>query len=375
MAMLKFFKFPFATLGDKTAIPDASQPSGSVSYTDGFTVDYELDPGVDPAAKDVPRDESNQLYFDITNAIKEYQEFGVPDYITSALNGGVAFSYSKYARVKWTDGAVYESRINANTDDPSVAASWRKLTENADFLAIATTAFQASVADGEAVYWTGTEFDEAVADGTNKQNVIGFADVTNGRVFVAGLMSGLTAGLTANVVYYLSGVTPGALTSVLPASNIVRMGIARTATTFHVAVAPLPAVAAATETVAGIAEIATQAETEAGVSDVAFVTPLKLRSGFAASFTTNGYIKLPAWLGGLIINWGAATPSAAGTPTVNYALAFPTAVYGIVGTSNNATSSFTTFGVITGLSSFEVRQYSDGGARVSTPMFFIALGK
>lgn len=238
MAMLKFFKFPFATSGDKTAIPDASQPSGSVSYTDGFGVDYELDPGVDPAAKDVPRDESNQLYFDITNAIKEYQEFGTPDFITTALNGGVAFSYSKYARVKWTDGKVYESRKNANTSDPTVAADWRVVTDNVDYLAIATTAFQASVIDGEAVYWDGAQFDEAVADGTTKQNMIGFADVTNGRVFVAGLYAGQLAGLTANLAYYLSPVTPGALTSAIPTTNIVRVGVAKSATDMYVEVTP-----------------------------------------------------------------------------------------------------------------------------------------
>lgn len=284
MSMLKYFKFPFATLGDKTAIPDASQPSGSVSYTDGFTVDYELDPGVDPAAKDVPRDETNQLYFDITNAIKEYQEFGTPDYITSALNGGAAFSYAKNARVKWTDGFVYESRVAANTSTPADLTKWRKLTENMDFLAIATTAFEASVADGEAVYWdvTNSRFDEAVADGTTKQNVIGIADVTNSRVFINGLVPGFS-GLTGNVKYYLSGVTPGALTSVLPTSNIVIVGIAKDADEMFIDIIPQPAVAAATESVAGIAEIATQAETNTGTDDARFVTPLKL-----ANATTRG---------------------------------------------------------------------------------------
>lgn len=233
MAMNKFFRIPFATSGDKVAVPDAPQPSGSVSYTDGFGPDYELDPAVDPAAKDVPRDETNQLYFDITNAIKEYQEFGVPDFITSALNGGVPFSYARYARVKWTDGKVYESTVNLNTSDPTDATKWRPLTDNADYLTIATTAFQASVTDGDAVYWDGVQFDEAVADGTNKQNVIGFADVTNGRVFVAGLYAGQLSGLTANVPYYLSATVAGAISTTISA---VRMGIARTASTFFVSV-------------------------------------------------------------------------------------------------------------------------------------------
>jgi hypothetical protein len=240
MSMLKFFRIPFATSGDKVAVPDDSQPSGSVSYTDGFGVDYELDPGVDPAAKDVPRDESNQLYFDITNAIAELQSFGTPDFITSVLNGGAPFSYAKYARVLYSDGSVYVSKKNANTSLPTVAADWYKLTDNADYLAIATTAFEASVTDGEAVYWdsANSQFDEAVADGTTKQNMIGFADVTNGRVFVYGLMAGLVSGLTGNTKYYLSPVTPGAITAALPATNIISVGVTKSATDLFVAVTP-----------------------------------------------------------------------------------------------------------------------------------------
>jgi hypothetical protein len=237
MAMLKYFGIPFATSGDKVTVPVDSQPTGSVSYTDGFGPDYELDPAVDPAAKDVPRDETNQLFFDTTNAIKEYQEFGTPDYIDPALNGSVAFSYAQYARVKWTDGAVYESRVGANTSTPADLTKWRKLTENVEFVAIITTAFEASVANGEAVYWdsANSRFDEAVADGTTKQNVVGFADVTNGRVILAGLYAGQLAGLTPGAVYYLSGVTPGAITTVASQYSVV-VGIAKSATDMFVGV-------------------------------------------------------------------------------------------------------------------------------------------
>jgi hypothetical protein len=329
MSMLKYFKFPFATSGDKTAIPDASQPSGSVSYTDGFGPDYEADPGVDPAAKDVPRDETNQLYFDITNAIKEYQEQGAPDFITTALNGGVAFSYGRSAIVRYETSPgvfdVYMSRVTANTALPTDATKWRKLTENASFLAIETTAFEASVTDGEAVYWdvTNSRFDEAVADGTTKQNVIGIADVTNGRVFVYGLAPGFS-GLTGNTMYYLSGVTPGALTAVVPTSNIVRVGTAKDADELYLNIGStvLPA---ATETVA--------AETLAGTDDARIVTPLKLRTGFAISLAASGYIKLPDWMSGLIIQWGSktiATGVASANADVTFPLTFPNAVYRLV---------------------------------------------
>lgn len=138
MSMLKFFRFPFAAAGDKTPIPDPSQVTGSVSYAQGFGPDYELDPLVDPDGKDVPRDETNQLFFDVTNAIREYQTFGVPDFITSTMNGGTPFAYARNARVVWTDGEVYESRLDANTDVPTVTASWRRVSGvNANALLIA----------------------------------------------------------------------------------------------------------------------------------------------------------------------------------------------------------------------------------------------
>lgn len=72
---------------------------------------------------------------------------------------------------------------------------------------------------------------------------------------------------------------------------------------------------------------ATQAQTNAGSDDTRFITPLKLRFGFAASFTTNGYIAFPSWLGGLVVQWGTGTTTA-GTLTQNYPIPFPNAILG-----------------------------------------------
>jgi hypothetical protein len=95
-------------------------------------------------------------------------------------------------------------------------------------------AFEASVADGEVVYWdsANSRFDEALADGTAKQNAVGIADVTNSKVYAFGscpILSGLTPG-----AYYLDATTPGAITTVAPATNIVKLGIAKTATEMFV---------------------------------------------------------------------------------------------------------------------------------------------
>lgn len=130
--MLKFFRIPFATSGDRASIPDASDPSGFVSYTDGYPIDYEQDPTTDPlTAKDIERDKMNQLLFDLSTALKELQSHTVPDFITSALNGGSPWSYDKYDTVRWNDGVetfVYESLVGSNTSLPSDTTKWRKLS-------------------------------------------------------------------------------------------------------------------------------------------------------------------------------------------------------------------------------------------------------
>ena len=67
----------------------------------------------------------------------------------------------------------------------------------------------------------------------------------------------------------------------------------------------------------------------AGTADDRIVTPSKLRLGFSASLTTNGYIALPTWLGGFVLQWGLINITLTSVNTTlstnwTYPVAFPT---------------------------------------------------
>lgn len=125
----KYFLFPFAVSGNVAPVPNTTS-DGTVNYQNGYGPDYSLVLGSDPSALVIERTKFNQLMNDVTTALQQYQQFAVPDFITSTANGGTAFSYSIGARVRYDPGTgplVYESIINANTNLPSVTASWRQI--------------------------------------------------------------------------------------------------------------------------------------------------------------------------------------------------------------------------------------------------------
>lgn len=117
----KFFGIPFAVSGDKATIPENTQPSGAISYQQGYGPDYERDPETDPLAKRVPRDETNELYYQITNAVKFLQLYGVAEWYAVDDNGDpVAYPISAVVRHAYSagDNALWFSTALSNTAEP-----------------------------------------------------------------------------------------------------------------------------------------------------------------------------------------------------------------------------------------------------------------
>ncbi|MBC7211590.1 MAG: hypothetical protein H5U33_15840 [Pseudomonas sp.] len=87
-------------------------------------------------------------------------------------------------------------------------------------------------------------------------------------------------------------------------------------------------VVAATEFVAGITRFASLAEVKAGASGYLAVCPYYLVDGFGYNFGINGYLKLPSWMGGLIIQWAYSDESAGSGDFRYFPVPFTQAVYG-----------------------------------------------
>ncbi|WP_165708345.1 tail fiber protein [Pectobacterium polaris] len=113
----KFFRIPFASSGDRQTIPDATQSSGAVSFPSGWGGDYAKDPTVDANAKPVEREAMNAILYAITNAVRQYQVFGFPEYITPADNNGAAFAYNSGAAVRYRASAALSFKSYVSVDD------------------------------------------------------------------------------------------------------------------------------------------------------------------------------------------------------------------------------------------------------------------
>ncbi|WGN90799.1 tail fiber protein [Burkholderia phage vB_BglM_WTB] len=126
---------PWAQQGDQVAIPIPADPNGFVSFTTGYTPDYEISlTSGNPKAKAVERRVQNQLFAIITANLQSLQQYGLP-----AWYAGTAGGYDKDAQVarQQADGTwkPYRSLVAGNVTDPLNSSSWAYVPQPAELIA------------------------------------------------------------------------------------------------------------------------------------------------------------------------------------------------------------------------------------------------
>lgn len=197
---MKIFKTPFATQGDRVAVPDEMQADGSVSYTQGYSQDYEKE--YDKAgAKDIERSKMNAIFHDITDAIGKGQSTGIYPWIKEAA------PYVKGSFVYYNKEAFY-SLVDNNSDTPADGAKWRALSKKQDSLTFTGTGdvVRKSVTDAldGRVTTAQSSADSALQEAQSKQDKLEF--VGNGKVMREGAYG---VGTTDNRYGYLEGGLDG----------------------------------------------------------------------------------------------------------------------------------------------------------------------
>ena len=299
---------PFANSGTRTAIPTPSQigiTAGAASLTDGFpplTRTPIAAGGVPPSGADM-----NGILYQMSAADRWANVGGGYPYdstYATAIGG-----YPKGARVVRTDGIGYwlNTADNNTTDPEAGGAGWVP-----DLMPGAT----AVTMTGSNVTLTALQYGQPVIRITGlltgDLNLI-FPAIAGGEWTVINATTGaftITAKTASGTGVTVTGASciVGDGTNILSVSPVVAAVTAASDPTFvDSSVSP-----ASTNWVRGaMLAIATAA-------------------GFAISASTNGYVKFPSWLGGLIIQWGSAARTVAGDITVTFPLAFPTAFYSAV---------------------------------------------
>lgn len=165
-----FFRTPFGTSGDITAVPNDVQVDGSVSYTQGFGPDYQAD-NSDIGVRYPERGVINDLFKVVTQALQILQTHGFPDFITSSDNGGSAYLYDKNACTRYSDGIVYYSLVNSNTALPTDATKWTPLFPVSSFKTGMTIIHEdTSLPDATWVWANGQTIGNAASGGTGRAN-------------------------------------------------------------------------------------------------------------------------------------------------------------------------------------------------------------
>jgi hypothetical protein len=127
--MAMYFNTPFASAGDRATVPELTT-DGSVNLTTGWPVTYSENLLTNPSARPPARLTFNELYYQVTLALQQYQQFSAPEFITTSDNLGTPFPYAVGATVYYDDGfgfRYYKSLVDSNVALPTDTTVWQVL--------------------------------------------------------------------------------------------------------------------------------------------------------------------------------------------------------------------------------------------------------
>lgn len=376
-----FFDTIFAQNGDLATVPDSTQVDGSVSYSQGYTTNYEL-PFSDPNRLRIERTKTNQLFHDVTSALQQYQKNGIPPFITSAMNNNVAFSYMKGIRVLYNN-VIYESLTDNNTTTPP-SSSWVQYIGNFNYggtIASAST-INLDAVTGQVIDISGTTTINNIILASGSQRIVRFTGslvLTNSSnlVLLGGVNITTASGDYATFQGYDSGVVrcinyssastgyTGSLLAGTGANNLVQLN----------SQGYLPALDARNLTTNTTAVV--NNSNVASNASVYTANPYVGQVGLDVS-TTYGqsYTMLPS---GIMIQWGY-TPSVIGNTLINvtFLTSFPNYCHCVVATTVSGGTGFvneTAIQIDHQYSSyFTICNRTSSGGSVNKKVFWIAIG-
>lgn len=138
--MAKRFVVPFATSGDKSVTPDATDPAGAISYSQGWPVAYQL-ADTDPAYRPVGRQELNGVLFDVTGALAELQTLGFPEWVAVT---GLVPPYPINAWVRRLNSVYFNTVANNSAAPESAGSNWVEVSTLSAGRLLKTTVITAS---------------------------------------------------------------------------------------------------------------------------------------------------------------------------------------------------------------------------------------
>jgi|SRR5690242_14146359 len=201
-----YYQFPFALEADDLSgndIPMATDPSGGVSYQQGWTDPYEENLLTNPNALPIPRGQMNWVLYDITNNLQEYQQYGTPQWVT-----GNTVQYPIFARVYYL-GQVYENLVVNNTATPGADSTWRVVSGNVEGVQSGTVIdFAGPIAPSGYLFCDGSAVSRSTYAGLIAaiSRTVTTATTTNGSAVVTNLTNAQTTMFGARATPSLAGM-------------------------------------------------------------------------------------------------------------------------------------------------------------------------